>query len=88
MDQPIRIGLVGLGRAGGGMHRGELRSRQDKFHFYAVCDIIEERTVPFVEAFLRISSNDSAEAGSIIITANAKSKTRLKLFISFSFKLF
>ena len=51
MDQPIRIGLVGLGRAGGGMHRGELRSRQDKFHFYAVCDIIEERTVPFVEEF-------------------------------------
>ncbi len=51
MDHPIRIGLVGLGRAGGGMHRGELRSRQDKFRFYAVCDIIEERTVPFVEEF-------------------------------------
>ena len=51
MDHPVRVGLVGLGRAGGGMHRGELDRRQDKFHFYAVCDIIEERTVPFVEAF-------------------------------------
>ena len=51
MAEPIRIGLVGLGRAGNGMHRGELRSRQDKFRFYAVCDIIEERTKPFVEEF-------------------------------------
>ncbi|MCR4905494.1 MAG: Gfo/Idh/MocA family oxidoreductase [Clostridiales bacterium] len=48
---PIRVGLVGLGRAGNGMHRGELRGRQDKFRFAAVCDIIEERTVPFVEEF-------------------------------------
>ena len=48
---PIRVGLVGLGRAGNGMHRGELRSRQDKFRFAAVCDLIEERTVPFVEEF-------------------------------------
>ena len=48
---PIRVGLVGLGRAGSGMHRPELRARQDKFRFAAVCDIIEERTVPFVEEF-------------------------------------
>jgi predicted dehydrogenase len=33
------------------MHKKELGSRQDKFRFYAVCDIIEERTVPFVEEF-------------------------------------
>ena len=51
MAEPIRVGLVGLGRAGNGMHRPELRSRQDKFRFYAVCDIIEERTTPFVEEF-------------------------------------
>jgi predicted dehydrogenase len=50
-NNPIRIGLVGLGRAGGGMHRGELRSRQDRFRFAAVCDVIEERTKPFVEEF-------------------------------------
>ena len=51
MSNPIRIGLVGLGRAGNGMHRGEIRARKDKFTFAAVCDIIEERTVPLVEEF-------------------------------------
>jgi len=51
MGKPIKIGLVGLGRAGKGMHMSELRSKQDKFKFYAVCDIIEERTKPFVDEF-------------------------------------
>ena len=49
MSKPVQIGLVGLGRAGNGMHRKELESRRDKFNFAAVCDIIEERTKPFVE---------------------------------------
>ena len=49
--KPIQVGLVGLGRAGNGMHRPELRGRQDKFRFAAVCDVIEERTVPFAEEF-------------------------------------
>lgn len=49
MSKPIQIGLIGLGRAGNGMHRKELASRRDKFNFAAVCDIIEERTKPFVE---------------------------------------
>ena len=51
MSNPIRVGLIGLGRAGNGMHRNELRSRQDQFRFAAVCDCIEERTAPFVEEF-------------------------------------
>ena len=51
MSKPIQVGLIGLGRAGSGMHRGELRPRSDKFHFAAVCDCIVERTVPFVEEF-------------------------------------
>jgi len=51
MTKPVRIGLIGLGRAGNGMHRNELRPRGDKFHFTAVCDCIEERTTPFVEEF-------------------------------------
>jgi len=51
MSNPIRIGLIGLGRAGNGMHRGELSSRQDKFVFTAVCDIIEERTKVFADQF-------------------------------------
>ena len=43
MSNPIKIGLVGLGRAGVGMHIHELESRKDKFQIVAVCDIIEER---------------------------------------------
>ena len=49
--KPISVGLIGLGRAGSGMHYHELRARQDKFRFAAVCDLIEERTVPFVNEF-------------------------------------
>ena len=49
--KPIQVGLVGLGRAGSGMHFHELKGRQDKFHFAAVCDIIGERTEPFVKEF-------------------------------------
>jgi len=51
MTKPIQIGLIGLGRAGSGMHRWEIEPRPEKFHFAAVCDCIEERTVPFVEAY-------------------------------------
>ena len=51
MSNPIKIGLIGLGRAGNGMHRNELRSRQDKFTFYAVCDEIPERMDAFAEEF-------------------------------------
>ena len=51
MSEPIKIGLVGLGRAGSGMHRGELRPRQDKFQFYAVCDLIPERMDAFEQEF-------------------------------------
>ena len=49
MSNPIRIGLVGLGRAGVGMHLPELESRKDKFKVVAVCDIIEERAKEYGE---------------------------------------
>ncbi len=51
MKKCINVGLVGLGRAGNGMHRCELRHRQDQFKFYAVCDVIEERADDFVKEF-------------------------------------
>ncbi len=51
MSNPIQVGLIGLGRAGNGMHRNELRPRSDKFRFAAVCDCIEERTASFAEEF-------------------------------------
>lgn len=43
MNNPIRIGLVGLGRAGWGMHCEELDRLKDKFKIAAVCDILPER---------------------------------------------
>lgn len=49
MAEPVRIGLVGLGRAGVGMHIPELSSRTDKFKIVAVCDIIEERRTEWAE---------------------------------------
>ena len=51
MSNPIRIGLVGLGRAGYSMHTFELASRQDKFKFVACCDVIPERVSAFEEKF-------------------------------------
>ncbi|MDR0286282.1 MAG: Gfo/Idh/MocA family oxidoreductase [Clostridiales bacterium] len=48
---PIRIGIVGLGRAGNGMHAPELRNRSEKFVFYAACDLIPERTTAFQKEF-------------------------------------
>lgn len=49
MNNPIRIGLVGLGRAGVGMHIPELAPRTDEFQIVAVCDIIEERAKEYGE---------------------------------------
>ena len=51
MERPIHIGLIGLGRAGNGMHRDEIRKRQDRFQFSAVCDLLKERCDSFAEEF-------------------------------------
>lgn len=42
MNNPIKIGIVGLGRAGWGMHLNEIENK-DTFKVVAVCDIIPER---------------------------------------------
>jgi len=39
----IRIGLIGIGRAGWGMHTKELENRRDKFRYVAACDLIDDR---------------------------------------------
>lgn len=44
MSNPVKIGIVGLGRAGWGMHLSEIENKKDKFEVVAVCDIIPERT--------------------------------------------
>ena len=43
MSNPIRIGLIGLGRAGWGMHLKELADKGDQFVVVAACELIEER---------------------------------------------
>jgi predicted dehydrogenase len=40
---PIRLGIVGLGRAGWGMHCPELKGKEDKFQIVAACDVLKER---------------------------------------------
>lgn len=42
-SNPIKLGIVGIGRAGWGMHCSELKGREDKFKIVAACDIIPER---------------------------------------------
>lgn len=42
VSPPIRVGIVGVGRAGWGMHRGELQAHGG-YQIVAACDLIEER---------------------------------------------
>ena len=51
MTDPIKIGIVGLGRAGWGMHCEELESRQDKYTIVAACDTIPERREKMVARY-------------------------------------
>ncbi len=41
--EPIKLGIIGLGRAGRGMHLKELKGKEDIIKIVAVCDLIEER---------------------------------------------
>lgn len=43
MSKPIGLGIVGLGRAGWGMHLAEIQNKTDKFRVVAACDILPER---------------------------------------------
>ncbi len=43
MNKPIKIGIVGLGRAGAGFHIPDMKEMSDKYQVVAVCDIIPER---------------------------------------------
>lgn len=43
MTKPIKLGMVGLGRAGYGMHLKEMKGKEDLFNIVATCDLIPER---------------------------------------------
>ncbi len=49
MSNPIKMGIVGLGRAGWGMHVSELKGKEELFRIVAVCDIIPERNAMAAE---------------------------------------
>ncbi len=51
MSNPIKVGLVGLGRAGWGMHMAELEDKKDMFQYVAFCDLIEDRRKAAAERF-------------------------------------
>jgi len=48
---PIRLGLVGLGRAGLGMHCPELKGKEAMFTIVAACDVIPERRKRMVQQY-------------------------------------
>lgn len=39
MSRKLKVGILGLGRAGAGMHTGEIKANSDKIEIVAVCDI-------------------------------------------------
>lgn len=49
--EPIKIGIVGIGRAGWGAHTVEIEDKKDMFKVVAACDIIEERNQKMAERF-------------------------------------
>ncbi len=51
MRKPIKLGIVGLGRAGRGMHLSELKGKEDMFEIVAACDIEEDRREQIKEEF-------------------------------------
>lgn len=48
---PVRVGVVGIGRAGWGMHCEELRGRESMFQIVAACDLIPERRTRMAERY-------------------------------------
>lgn len=50
-SSPIRVGIIGLGRAGWDMHCRELEGRGDTFSVVAVCDPLPERREKARECF-------------------------------------
>jgi len=50
-QQPIRVGIIGLGRAGWGMHCRELDARRETFTVVAVCDPLSDRREKAQECF-------------------------------------
>jgi predicted dehydrogenase len=62
MKTPVKVGLVGIGRAGWGMHCPELKDRTDRFEMEACCDVLPERLRKMEAQYPGIKTFDNAEA--------------------------
>ncbi len=51
MANPIKLGMVGIGRAGWGMHCTEIEDKKDMFEIVAACDILPERCEKMKERY-------------------------------------
>ncbi len=60
MSNQIKIGVVGLGRAGAGFHIPDMLERSDEYKVVAVCDIIRERVDQYQKS-LNCRGYDSLE---------------------------
>jgi scyllo-inositol 2-dehydrogenase (NADP+) len=49
--RPVRLGIVGIGRAGWGMQCKELQGREKKFQIVAACDTIRARREKMADAY-------------------------------------
>jgi predicted dehydrogenase len=67
---PIRVGIVGLGRAGYGMQAQELAARPDKYAIVAGCDIVASQRKRFAEKFP--SARVYAKAAELIADPNVE----------------
>lgn len=51
MSNPIKVGVIGLGRSGNGMHLDFFSKHRDLYEVVAVCDLIEERRKKAADRF-------------------------------------
>lgn len=51
MSNPIKVGVVGLGRIGMSVHFNAFKNNPDKYQVVAACDLIPERTAKYAEEF-------------------------------------
>ena len=58
MIKPIKLGMIGIGRAGYGMHLKEMKDK-GLFEIYAVCDIEDERLEKMNKDFSLLNKNKS-----------------------------
>lgn len=60
-SEPIRVGLIGIGRAGWGMHTKAIDARPGKFRIVAACDPVKSRRDVMAERYGCTTYRDAAD---------------------------